>query len=796
MKFFYVIIILWTSAHLFAQAETNFIHIDQFGYRPNDEKIAVISNPQTGYNSAETFAPGTTYELKNSAGTTVFSSDITAWKNGTTDNSSGDQCWHFDFSSVTTPGDYYVYDPTNQVKSYTFSINEQVYQDVLNQSLRAFFYQRCGMAKSAPFAETSWTDAACHLGNQQDLACRLVTDPNNSTTEKDLSGGWHDAGDYNKYVNYVFSPVHDLLSAYEEQPTLWDDNLNIPESGNGTPDILDEIKWELDWLLKMQLADGSVLMKVSVPNFQTASPPSTDLTARYYGAAQSSATRTACSIFAHAAIVYQNAGLSAYANTLKTRAELAWTWLQNHPGHSNYDNSGFDSSNPEVSDYEQDATSFTAAVYLFVLTNQAVYKNYVDAHYDEIHAMAWTFWYPFESTFQDALLYYAACANGTPSVQTAIKDNFRTSVKTDNTELLPAYQNFSSPYRAYLDANNYVWGSNRVKANTALLFYNMITYDVDPALQATYLKASANYVHYLHGVNPQNLVYLSNMNGHDAEKSCTQIYHGWFADGSALDQNPAPGFVPGGPNPQFDPDATYTISPPENQPAEKSYKDWNTSYPENSWEITEPADGYQAAYVKMLSKFATASSPLPVTVVQPLTARSLSNHRVLLQWTTDVETNNLGFEIQRSGSDFQFKKLDFVPARGSNQATRHYQVIDPNPLIINYYRYKQMDLDGHFTYSPVVSVRLDETKFRLLPNIITNQPLHYEIRLSAPANGELKIYNESGIPVWTQRLGHLPKGRTDGYIDLNLPAGQYLAVFSNPTVKNKKYFQKFVINKK
>ena len=776
MKTLHLFLFLGFASALFAQAETDFIHIDQFGYRPNDEKIAVISNPKVGYNAGDAFAPGSTYEVKNSAGTTVFTGDITAWDDGNTDASSGDQCWHFDFSPVTDAGNYYVYDPVNQVQSYPFSISETVYQDVLKQSLRAFFYQRCGMPKAAPFAQADWTDGACHLGNNQDLACRLVTDAGNAATEKDLSGGWHDAGDYNKYVNYAFSPVHDLLAAYEENPTVWDDNLNIPESGNGIPDILDEIKWELDWLLKMQLADGSVLMKVSVPNFQTASPPSDDATARFYGPAQSSATRTACSIFAHAAIVYQNAGLTAYANTLQTHAESAWTWLQNHSGYSDYDNSGFASSNPEVSHYDQDATSFAAAVYLFVLTNQATYQAYVDAHYGDIHAMNWTFWYPFESTYQDALLYYAACANGTASVQSDILSNFETSVKTNNAELLPAYQAFSSPYRAYVEANNYVWGSNKVKAHSALLFYNMITYDVDPVLQATYLKAAENYVHYLHGVNPQNLVYLSNMNAHGAEKSCTQIYHGWFADGSALDLNPAPGFVPGGPNKDFDPPINTTIAPPENQPNEKAYKDWNTSYPENSWEITEPADSYQAAYVKMLSKFATPSTPLPVNVVHPLMATTLNNRQVLLQWTTDVETHNLGFEIQRSGTGHEFKKLDFIPAKSHTDLTKTYQVIDSNPLSLNYYRYKQIDLDGHFTFSPVVSLRLLPVEFRISPNVISGHRLHYDVRLTASAKGQLVIYDISGHRVWSSSMLRLPKGATSADVQLEVPGGLYYGV--------------------
>src|SRR6185503_18672356 len=97
-----------------------------------------------------------------------------------------------------------------------------------------------------------------------------------------LSGGWHDAGDYTKYVNFTHSTLHDLLDAYAMHPQIWKDDTGIPESGNGVPDLLDEVKWELDWVLKMQLADGSVLMKVGTAGNDGPSPPSADGAPRFY----------------------------------------------------------------------------------------------------------------------------------------------------------------------------------------------------------------------------------------------------------------------------------------------------------------------------------------------------------------------------------------------------------------------------------------------------------------------------------------------------------------------------------
>ena len=80
--------------------------------------------------------------------------------------------------------------------------------------MKTFYYQRCGVSKSAPFAGTGWTDGTCHLGSQQDLDCRLVTNPTISSS-RDLRGGWHDAGDYNKYVNFTWTPMISLLLAFE-----------------------------------------------------------------------------------------------------------------------------------------------------------------------------------------------------------------------------------------------------------------------------------------------------------------------------------------------------------------------------------------------------------------------------------------------------------------------------------------------------------------------------------------------------------------------------------------------------
>ncbi len=594
------------------------LKVDQFGYPPDAEKVCVINNPQAGFDfdQGDIYIPGDTLEVIDaSADTAVFSGPAGSWHNGATFDQSGDRLWWFDFSAVTTPGTYYVYDPSNDAHSFAFDIRQDVYLDVLRQAVRMFFYQRSGCAKAVQYAG-DWHDAASHLGPQQDLDCRLVTNPVIGTS-KDLHGGWFDAGDYNKYVNFAYEPIHDLMLAYIERPAIWTDDYNIPESGNGIPDILEEVKWELDWLRRMQQPDGSVLMKVSVTQYESASPPSADAAYRRYGPAQASSTRTAASMFAIASIAYDLSGIpamQAYADTLEQAAVDAWNWLTDNPGFSYYDNAGFLSANPEISEYQQTSAQVGAAIALFARTGDTAYRDYVDASYDQMHALQWGYWYPWESIIQDLLLYYASLPDATPSVATEINNSFMNSMQYDD-HLLPAYENASGGYRGYLNDGDNVWGSNRPRGHNGTTFYNVITYHLDSDT-SEYRNAAFGYLNFLHGVNPICMVMLSNMYDDGAEKCANEIYHGWFNDGTDYDDaltslyGPAPGYQPGGFNPDYQPDGAYggTISPPQFQPSLKSYKDWNTGWPEDSWEITEPSISNQGSYVKLLSKFVNLPS--------------------------------------------------------------------------------------------------------------------------------------------------------------------------------------------
>ncbi|MFQ3577061.1 MAG: glycoside hydrolase family 9 protein [Cytophagales bacterium] len=624
---------------------SKYITVDQFGYPSNSKKVCVIRDPQTGFDASETFTPGAVYQLRDSAsGNVVFSSNITVWNSGNTDPDSGDKCWWFDFSSFTTPGSYYVHDPINNVSSYPFKISDCVYNEILKHAVRTFYYQRVGFTKQLPFAEAGWVDGASHIGPGQDTQARLYNDAGNSATQRDLRGGWYDAGDYNKYVNFTWECLIQLLLAYEENPSVWSDNYNIPESGNGIPDLLDEIKYELDWLLRMQEPNGSVL---SVMGLSHASPPSSATGPSRYGPASTSATLTFAGVMALASKIYSglsNTAMNTYANTLLTAAENAWNWADANPNvlFRNNDNSapyfsgGLASGQQETNDYGRLARKVAAACFLYASTGKTVYRTFFESNYSSIHLIDWYFAYPFEHVEQDVLLYYTKLSGINTTVANTIKNRYRDSM-TGFEHNLPALTGNRDPYRAYL--RDYTWGSNSTKSKTALMIFNMITHNILPANHLTYREGAMGYINHLHGTNPFNLVYLSNMVGKGAEKSVSSFYHTWFYETSATwskvgvsTHGPAPGFLVGGPNPSYNLDGCCPSScgsvannarcnmistiPPRNQPKNKSYLDFNHSWPLNSWEVTENGIYYQAAYIKLLSKYcaetANCSNPLSI----------------------------------------------------------------------------------------------------------------------------------------------------------------------------------------
>ena len=631
-----------------AIAQDVFITVDQFGYRPDAKKVAVLRSPEVGSDVSLSYAPGETMEVVDSASAkVVFSGAPVAFQEGAVDTASGDKIWWFDFSGVTTPGTYYIRDKSDNLKqSFYFRIKDDVYNDILKAAMRMMYYQRLGIAHEAAYAGEEWADGMNH---EQDKAARLFTDSTNAATERDLSGGWFDAGDFNKYTVWNGNYVETLLRAYLDKPRAFTDDYNIPESGNGIPDILDEVKWGLDHMLRMQNEDGSVL---SVVGEDHASPPSAAKGRSYYGAPNAMSAYSAAKAFALGSVVAAKRKNDAYAKTLKDAALKAFKWAEAHPDSMFYNNKAEYGTKDLAAGQQEIDTNYTtgarfvvkvaADFAMYELTGDANYLKRFEATPDSLPLMrqygSWAmdqYRNPHHMLYLLYLKYKDASADVKSLVQQKVVDafganaNFGGSLEKDG-------------YRAYI--RDYNWGSNSAKSTCGLFFDKMAELSMSGQSSAgadatAWHNAAEEYLHYLHGVNPFGMVYLSNMESYGAGKSVTSFYHGWFKDGA-----PAPGYLVGGANArytwascckEYDADNSakgcgskannelcYAVKVPVGEPSEKMYRNFNNGWPLDSWELTEPSLGYQTAYIRLISRFVEERG---VDIGEPLRRRESSN---------------------------------------------------------------------------------------------------------------------------------------------------------------------------
>jgi endoglucanase len=640
---------------------SKYIKVDQFGYLPRMRKVAVVVDPQTGFNAAEVFNPGTgasQYVVRRwSDDVTVLTGTLTVWNSGLTHAQSGDRGWYFDFTALNTPGSYYIYDIARNVGSGRFEIGSTVYDAVLKQAVRTYFYQRINQAKAAPYAQAPWTDGAAFGGANQDYAARSGLAKTDAATAKDLSGGWMDAGDTNKYTTFAEPAVLQLIDAYRMNPTVFGDNLGIPESSNGVPDLLDEIKWELDFLKRMQNATGTngLFLKVGVDTYNNeATPLSTDTRPRYYVGECTSATLSGSAIFAAAAVVYRGIpSQQTYGNDLLVRAEAAWnrakaTTVNFGTFQSNCDSQDIKAGDADNDGPAQQQSALLAAVNLYEATSNQEYKTYVESHYQEVQPISIGWWGPYTQPLQVALLRFGGMPGVTPAVATAIRNQ---KTAQTGTMSITNYNAATDLYRAFMPDSEYNWGSNSVHASVGNLNLDFRTFNVDTVNTNLYREVADHHLHWLHGANPLGLVMLSNMDQFGSESSVNEIYHAWFTDGSQWDspkiapfQGPAPGYMTGGPNKNYGiAPASGTVPGIADQPPQKAYKDWNgKATGDSSYAISEPSISYQAAYIQLLARIIGqdgGDSQLPSTPTG-LTSSLISDTRATLTW--QAATDNVG----------------------------------------------------------------------------------------------------------------------------------------------------------
>lgn len=588
------------------------ILVDQFGYRPNDAKVAVIHQPNaTAEDEPERYRHlSDTFQVLSvdNPRAVVFEVAAHPWENGEIDDLSGDRVAWFDFSAVQEPGEYFIRNARTKEVSVPFAIAEDVYRDVLTTATRMYYYQRSGFEKQPPYADARWTDRPAFMGADQDTEARFVNDKDNASLARDLHGGWFDAGDTNKYVTFAAQPLHQLLTAYSHNPAVWTDDFNIPESDNSVPDLLDEIRYELEWFQRMQDDDGGVFIKVGTLDHNAASKPSRDQRPRFYAPKCSSSTVSVASTFAHASLVFADIPqLRSLADTLKGESLQAWEWFRNNPIQTECDSQEIKAGDADRTPTEQTELAVLAAVYLSELTSDSQFSDYIREHFRETRPFSDSVGVLYGSAIVDALLFYSESEMALPD----LKQEITAALSQLFFDQLPPLFNDTlsrAPYRAFMPENQYHWGSNAVKSNFGNINYALHSFANGEQIAQMYLDQALGYLHYLHGVNPLGIVYLTNMYDYEAEFSANEMFHEWFGGGiydnaKTSPSGPAPGYLTGGPN------GSYTGPAEElaDLPPMRAYLDKNDS-DLFTWELSEPSITYQAPYLQLLSNFQESSS--------------------------------------------------------------------------------------------------------------------------------------------------------------------------------------------
>ncbi len=514
--------------HALAQAPLASTHtappilLNQLGYLPNHAKLATILAHQTNQ-------PPSTFRVLSQDHHPVFQGHLST---PTLDAASGDTTTQADFSALTTPGTYQL--EVANTLSDPFTISPTVYAEALRLTMRGYYGQRCGCDVDLG---NGYHHPACHLDGAFDpTSGRSGSVPN--------TGGWHDAGDYGRYIVNSGITTGTLLWAWELYPdSLRNLSLNIPESGAASrnsksplPDYLAEIKWNLNWMLSLQDTDGGVWHKQTSLHFCAFIMPQDDhLPSQIIGTGSAPykstcATADFAAVMAIAARCYQPFD-PAFAARCLTAARNAWTWSRKHP------NVTF-TNPPTVStgDYGDNDCSdelLWASAELFRTTREPQYESALRESIKpllpnpKITAPSW-------ATVDSLGLWTYAL---TPRDKfNPIVESIQQATQTAATELIA--RTHTSGYGNSLSLDDYHWGSNSNAGNQSLLLLIANHFQPNPAT----LNAALSNLHYLLGRNCFGVSWVTQL-GH---RPFQHPHHRPSAsDGIAA---PWPGLLSGGPN--------------------------------------------------------------------------------------------------------------------------------------------------------------------------------------------------------------------------------------------------------
>ena len=549
-----------------AAAANPAIKVDQVGYLPGAPKVALVAAS----------APATDFMVRNaSTNAVVFRGKLSA---AVDDKDSGDQVQAADFSGLKTAGKYYLEAP-GVGRSWQFSIDANAYSRAFYLAMRSYYGQRCGIAVDLGPEFPDYKHAACHLVGAWHAS-------SGKTGTRISAKGWHDAGDYGRYVVNSGITTGTLLWTYE----MFGDRvkgvkLNIPESGNKTPDILNEIEWNLDWMLSMQDEDGGVWHKQTSEKFCAfIMPEKDDFVSYVVGTGQepfksSCATGDLAAVMAIAARAYKPFQPEYAAECLRS-ARKAFAWLDKYP------NVRFNNPPPVATGGYGDGNCaderLWAAAELWRSTGEEAYEKYFLEHYTDFknagggrrggeaaaaadaplirstNPQAWA------NVSNLALWTYVLGKGKNAQASTAIRD---ASLKAAD-EIVA--RTAALGYRNSMTTRDYIWGSNSVAGNYGMQLLVADAFRHDPR----YVDTALDNLHYLLGRNALSLSFVTWVGANTPHHP---HHRPSGADGIV---EPWPGFVVGGPNSGRS-DPTMRAKVPASVPPAKAYIDDQEAYAAN-----------------------------------------------------------------------------------------------------------------------------------------------------------------------------------------------------------------------
>lgn len=517
---FLLLTFLVSSTALIAQTKNQKPKVNQIGYYPESTKISILPNTDSSV----------FYLRDTSTGSIIYEGSIT---NGGFYSPGGESVDIADFSSFLIPGTYVVGTYEGE-ESHEFQIGNNPFSELSDAILKAFYYNRASTALLEEHAGV-WARSLGHPDTDVKIHNSASSPSRPANSSISSPKGWYDAGDFGKYVVPISSSISQLLFAYEEFPEYFQNqNLNIPESGNEIPDILDESLWALRWLFTMQdPGDGGVYHKLTTANFVSTVMPANNNDTRYVVQKGTAATYDFAAVMAQAARVYEPF-LPDFADSALSAAEEAWNWAIANPSIA-YNQSALSDPSINTGAYG-DGGNFSDEKYwasseLYITTKNDAY--YIDNGWNSAGVVGWN--------SVQGLGLFSLVANRDSLTSVALDDT--TSMKNKVKSIADSYINSgtNSPYRSPFGTSNnhFFWGSNGFAGNIGLAA--MLAYRISG--ESKYYKASIDVLDYIMGRNPLDQSFVTGFGGNHP----LQIHHRQSAADGIDD--PVPGWVAGGANP-------------------------------------------------------------------------------------------------------------------------------------------------------------------------------------------------------------------------------------------------------